>query len=231
MRINKLFSNYGFCSRRETNRLIEENRITVNGILCKPGQWVEEEDNILIDNEPIFMKDKIYLALNKPVGVTCTAAKEVKGNIIDFMNYPEYIFPVGRLDKASQGLILMTNDGVLANKILEADNEHEKEYIVTVDKPFDDLFLKGMGEGVEICGVKTKACKVDKISADTFKIILTQGINKQIRRMCKAFGYTVVRLERIRIVNIKIGGIDIGEWRKLTEEEVKGLEDPNNYKI
>ncbi|WP_461615246.1 pseudouridine synthase [Clostridium sp. Marseille-QA1073] len=223
MRINKLLSNYGICSRREANRLIEENRIIVNGQLCKPGQWVEEEDIILIDNEPIQVKDKVYIVLNKPVGITCTAAKEVKDNIIDFMNYKEYIFPVGRLDKASQGLILMTNDGELANKILESENEHEKEYIVTVDKAFDDFFIKGMSEGVEICGVKTRPCKVSRITEDTFRIILTQGLNKQIRRMTKTFGYTVVRLERIRIINIKIDGIDTGKWRNLTEEEVMEL--------
>ncbi|WP_454055295.1 pseudouridine synthase [Clostridium sp. Marseille-Q7071] len=223
MRINKLLSNYGICSRREANRLIEENRIIVNGQLCKPGQWVEEEDIILIDNEPIPVKNKVYIALNKPVGITCTAAKEVKDNIIDFMDYKEYIFPVGRLDKASQGLILMTNDGELANKILESENEHEKEYIVTVDKAFDDFFIKGMSEGVEICGFKTRPCKVSRITEDTFRIILTQGINKQIRRMTKTFGYTVVRLERIRIINIKIDGIDTGKWRNLTEEEVMEL--------
>ncbi|ARC86431.1 pseudouridine synthase family protein [Clostridium argentinense CDC 2741] len=223
MRINKLLSNYGICSRREANRLIAENRIKVNGRLCKQGQWVEEEDIILIDNEPIPVKDKVYIVLNKPVGITCTAAKEVKDNIIDFMDYKEYIFPVGRLDKASQGLILMTNDGELANKILESENEHEKEYIVTVDKAFDDFFIKGMSEGVEICGVKTRPCKVSRITEDTFRIILTQGLNKQIRRMTKTFGYTVVRLERIRIINIKIDGIDTGKWRNLTEEEVMEL--------
>lgn len=220
MRINKLFSNLGICSRRETNRLIEENRITVNGRLCDPGQWVEEEDIILIDNEPIPVKDKIYIALNKPVGIICTAAKEVESNIINFMNYPEYIFPVGRLDKASQGLILMTNDGDLANKILKSENEHEKEYIVTVDKTFDDFFMKAMSKGVEICGVKTKPCKVSRISEDTFRIILTQGLNRQIRRMSRYFGYTVLRLERIRIMNINIEGIDIGRWRNLTEKEI-----------
>ena len=223
MRINKLLSNLGFCSRRETNRLIEENRISVNGELCKPGQWVEEEDVILIDNKPIPIKDKIYIILNKPVGITCTAARSVKDNIIDFMNYPEYIFPVGRLDKESQGLILMTNDGELANKILESENEHEKEYIVTVDKPFDEAFLKEMSEGVEILGAKTKPCIVEAISEDTFSIILTQGLNRQIRRMTKAFGYTVIRLERIRIINIKIDGINVGQWRNVTEEEMKIL--------
>ncbi|MCM1989476.1 pseudouridine synthase [Oceanirhabdus seepicola] len=223
MRIGKLFSNYGYCSRRETNRLIDEKRVTVNGKLAIQGQWVEEEDIILIDNELITPKDKVYIALNKPVGITCTATKDVESNIIDFMNYPEYIFPVGRLDKASQGLILMTNDGVLANEILKSENEHEKEYIVTVHKPFDDSFMKGMSEGVEICGVKTRTCKLSRISEDTFRIILTQGLNKQIRRMSKAFGYKVVRLERIRIINIKLEGIDIGKWRYLTENEVMEL--------
>ena len=223
MRIGKLFSNYGYCSRRETNRLIDEKRVMVNGKLAIQGQWVEEEDIILIDNEIITPKDKVYIALNKPVGITCTATKDVERNIIDFMNYPGYIFPVGRLDKPSQGLILMTNDGVLANKILASENEHEKEYIVTVHKPFDDSFMKGMSEGVEICGVKTRPCKLSRISEDTYRIILTQGLNKQIRRMSKVFGYKVVRLERIRIINIKLEGIDIGKWRYLTENEVMEL--------
>lgn len=220
MRINKLLSNYGICSRTEANRFIEENRIIVNGKHCAPGQWVEEEDNILIDDEPISLKHKIYIALNKPVGITCTAEKTVESNIISFMDYPDYIFPVGRLDKASQGLILMTNDGELANKILESENEHEKEYIVTLNKTFDEFFMRGMSEGVKISGVNTKPCKVSRISEDTFNIVLTQGLNKQIRRMSKAFGYTVVRLERIRIINIKIDGIDNGMWRYLTEEEI-----------
>lgn len=220
MRINKRLSNLGICSRKETNRLIEENRITVNGKFCRQGQWVEEEDIILIDNEPIPVKDKIYIALNKPVGITCTSAKEVKDNIISFMNYPEYIFPVGRLDKESQGLILMTNDGDLANKILESENKHEKEYIVKVNMVFDISFLEGMADGVEINKIKTRPCKVKKVNEDTFSIILTQGLNKQIRKMTKAFGYKVMSLQRIRIMNIKIQGIDIGKWRTLTENEL-----------
>jgi 23S rRNA pseudouridine2604 synthase len=223
MRINKLLSNHGICSRTQANKLIEENRIMVNGQLCTPGQWVEEEDAILIDNEPMPVKDKIYIALNKPVGVTCTAEKSVESNIINFMGYPDYIFPIGRLDKASQGLILMTNDGELANKILESENEHEKEYVVTVNKPFDGLFMNGMSEGVEICTVITRPCKVSRVTEDTFRIILTQGLNKQIRRMSKAFGYAVVRLERVRIINIRVEGIKVGTWRYLTEEEVVDL--------
>lgn len=224
MRINKLLSNHGICSRTDANRLIAENRIIVNGQLCTPGQWVEEEDTILIDNKPIPVKNKIYIALNKPVGITCTAEKSVESNIISFMNYPEYIFPVGRLDKASQGLILMTNDGVLANKILESENEHEKEYIVTVNKPFDYFFMKGMSEGVNICKATTRPCSVSRVSENTFSIILTQGLNKQIRRMSSAFGYKVVRLERIRIINIKIEGIEVGMWRDLTDSEVRDLQ-------
>jgi len=223
MRINKLLSNYGYCSRREANRLIENNRVMVNGILCTQGQWVEEEDIILIDNKQISSKDKIYIALNKPVGITCTSEKTVKANIIDYINYGEYLFPVGRLDKASQGLILLTNDGELANKVLESDNHHEKEYVVTLDIPFEDSFITEMSQGVEICGVKTRNCKIIRVSENTFKITLTQGLNKQIRRMSKALGYSVVKLERIRILNIKIDGIAIGKWRALTNDEISEL--------
>lgn len=220
MRINKLFSNVGFCSRKETNRLIQQNRITVNGQIPQLGQWVDEKDIILIDNKPIPVKDKIYIALNKPVGITCTASKEVQGNIIDFINYPEYIFPIGRLDKDSEGLILLTNDGGFSNRILESKNTYEKEYLVTVDKPFDDFFMEGMCKGVEIRGTTTKPCRVTRVDEHTFRIILTQGLNRQIRRMSKAFGYTVTRLQRIRIINIDIHGLDTGKWRELTEEEV-----------
>jgi 23S rRNA pseudouridine2604 synthase len=223
MRINKRLSNLGICSRKETSRLIDENRIIVNGKPCIPGQWVEEEDIILIDNLPIQEREKIYIALNKPVGVTCTSAREVQNNIIDFINYPEYIFPVGRLDKESQGLILLTNDGDLANKILESENKHEKEYLVRVNKPFDETFLRAMSEGVEIDRVRTKACKITRAGEDIFNIILTQGLNRQIRKMCKAFGYTVIRLERIRIMNIRIDGLDIGEWRNLGKDEINEL--------
>lgn len=224
MRINKLFSNYGICSRKETNKLIEDKRVIVNGVLCKPGQWVEEYDEILLDGERVKPREKIYIALNKPVGITCTASEEVKDNIIDYINYGQYIFPVGRLDKESQGLIIMTNDGVLANKILESDNLHEKEYIVTVNKDFDDEFIKGMASGVDIGDAVTRQCKVEKINSNTFKIILTQGLNKQIRRMSKLFGYTVIKLERVRIMNIKLDDIGYGKWRNITFEELKILE-------
>ena len=220
MRINKLLSNYGYCSRKETNRLIEDNRIIVNGKICTLGQWVEETDDILLDHQPVQMSEKIYLAFNKPTGITCTLERTVPDNIIDFIDFDKYIFPVGRLDKASEGLILLTNDGDLANKILESDNDHEKEYIVTVDKPFDDSFLVGMSEGVEICGVQTRQCKITKVSDMTFNITLTQGLNKQIRRMTKSFGYTVVKLQRIRILNISLDGIKSGTWRSLTSKEL-----------
>lgn len=223
MRINKLLSNMGFCSRKEASRFIDDKRVIVNGELCIPGQWVEEDDVVLVDNELITPKEKVYIALNKPIGITCTAAKEVENNIIDFMGYKEYIFPVGRLDKESQGLIVMTNDGDLANKILESENGHEKEYVVTVNREFDEDFIKGMSQGVEILGTLTRKCKVTRVNKDTFKIILTQGLNKQIRRMTKAFGYTVIRLERIRIMNIEINGVDEGSWRYLTDEEVREI--------
>ncbi len=223
MRINKLFSNLGICSRKETNRLIEEGRVKVNGELSIPGQWVELEDEILIDDKPIIAKKKIYIAFNKPMGVTCTAASNVENNIIDFINYEEYIFPVGRLDKESHGLILMTNDGELANKILNSDNYHEKEYEVKADKPIDDNFLRNMSAGVYILGEKTRPCSIIKVDECTFKIILTQGLNRQIRRMSKALGYNVVDLKRIRICSINIEGIEEGMWRYLTEDEVMGL--------
>ena len=223
MRINKLLSNFGVCSRKEANRLIEAKRVKVNGILAIPGQWVELEDEVLIDNIPIKEKEKVYIVLNKPVGVTCTASKEVSGNIIDFINYPEYIFPVGRLDKESQGLILLTNDGELANKILEADNHHEKEYLVSVDKILAEEVIENMAKGVEILGKKTRPCVVEKLDDYTFKIILTQGLNRQIRRMTKAFGYNVIMLERVRILSIKINNLEYGKWRYLTNEEINYL--------
>lgn len=224
MRINKFISETGYYSRRETNRLIAAKRITVNGEICEPGQEVEHDDIVLVDGKPIPKKThSIYIALNKPVGITCTAAEHIEGNIINFVNYPERIFPIGRLDKASQGLILMTNDGDIVNKMMRSEYGHEKEYIVTVDKPFDDAFLKGMAGGVTIRDGRTNPCEIHRISDSVFRIILTQGMNRQIRRMCRAFGYTVTRLERIRIMNITIDGIETGQWRDLTEEELSEL--------
>ena len=228
MRINKLLSNYGYCSRKEVRRLIEDKRIIVNGKLCEQGQWVEESDDILLDGEKVQKKEKIYLALNKPKGIVCTSSREIKDNIIDFLNYKNYVFPVGRLDKDSQGLILMTNDGDLANKIISSENYHEKEYVVTVDKDFDDEFICKMSNGVNVLDTVTRPCKVRRINNNTFNIILTQGLNRQIRRMCKTLGYNVIKLERIRIVNVVSTGIEIGKWRELTKEEIKKLNSLEN---
>ena len=223
MRINKLLSNYGYCSRKEVSRLIEDKRIIVNGKLCEQGQWVEESDDILLDGEKIKKKEKIYIALNKPKGIVCTSSREIKDNIIDFLDYKDYVFPVGRLDKDSEGLILMTNDGDLANKILSSESYHEKEYIVTLEKDFDDEFINNMSKGVNILGTVTRPCKLRRINNNTFNIILTQGLNRQIRRMCKTFGYNVIKLERIRIVSILSEGIEVGKWRELTKEEIDKL--------
>lgn len=223
MRINKLLSNLGICSRREANRYIEDGRVKVNGSLSIPGQWVEETDNILIDNEPALQKERVYIALNKPVGITCTAEKTVKDNIIDYINYPEYIFPIGRLDKLSQGLIILTNDGEFANKIMNSENDHQKEYVVKLDKPFNDDFIKSMSLGVNLGDKTTRPCKVYRVNDDTFRIIITQGLNRQIRRMSKKFGYNVLELKRIRILNLKIDGIEYGRFRHISKEEIESI--------
>ncbi|MFC0273844.1 pseudouridine synthase [Metabacillus herbersteinensis] len=224
MRINKYISETGYCSRRETVRLIQAGRIIVNGELCKPNHDVEPGDIVLIDGKSIPLKEEpIYIALNKPRGITSTAAKHIEGNIIDFVNHPKRIFPVGRLDKDSEGLILLTNDGEIVNKILRSEHDHEKEYLVKVDKPFSDTFLKGISGGVDILVGKTEPCRVARISDDEFQIILTQGLNRQIRRMCRVFGYTVIRLERVRIMNVKLDGLDVGQWRDLAKEELNEL--------
>ncbi|AQX56244.1 pseudouridine synthase [Priestia flexa] len=224
MRIQKYISETGFCSRRHTNRLIIEGRVTVNGVVSEKNTMIAEHDEVLIDGRPIPRKEQsVYLALHKPVGITCTAAKEVEGNIIDFVNYPTRIFPVGRLDKASEGLILMTNDGDIFNKILRSEHGHEKEYVVTVDKVITEQFVLEMESGVEILNTITKPCKVEKISDNVFKIILTQGLNRQIRRMCKALGYRVERLQRIRIMNIHLGNLEAGAWRELSQQELNEL--------
>ncbi|WP_297438214.1 pseudouridine synthase [uncultured Clostridium sp.] len=226
MRINKLLSNFGYCSRSETRNLIEDGRIIVNGENAIQGQWVEiDEDIILVDNKIIVMKDRVYIVFNKPVGVTCTAEKSKKDNIIDYIGYKQYIFPIGRLDKDSQGLILLTNDGDLANDILEAENGHEKEYIVGVNKIITSEFINGMSSGVQIGDKITKRCKVIKIDDLSFKIILTQGLNRQIRKMCLNFGYKVQKLERIRILNINLGNLKCGEYREISLEELNLLRD------
>ncbi|MDH4619044.1 23S rRNA pseudouridine(2604) synthase RluF [Brevibacillus sp. AY1] len=224
MRINKFISETGICSRREADKWIESKRVTINGVVAELGSAVVVGDDVRVDGKPIgSKKEAVYIALNKPVGITCTTELHVKGNIVEFVNHPERIFPIGRLDKDSQGLILLTNDGDIVNKILRAENNHEKEYIVTVDKPITPQFLQGMAGGVRILGTMTNPCTVRKISDRVFQIVLTQGLNRQIRRMCSTFGYQVRKLERIRIMNITLGSLKIGHWRNLTAKELSEL--------
>lgn len=222
--LNKFISNTGICSRREADRLIEENRVTINGKETKKGNRVYEGDQVRVDGKLLKKNPKpIYLALNKPAGIVCTTDRRDPDNIIDFMDLKERLFPIGRLDKASQGLILLTNDGDIVNKVLRVGNNHEKEYIVTVNKPMTPKFIKGMSNGVPILGTITYKCKVQRINETTFKIILKQGLNRQIRRMCEYFGYKVSRLKRTRIMHIKLSGMQVGEYRELTEQEIKKM--------
>ncbi|WP_040206895.1 23S rRNA pseudouridine(2604) synthase RluF [Neobacillus jeddahensis] len=220
MRINKFISESGKSSRRGADKLISEGRVTINGKVAQIGSQVEPGDQVRIDGSPIKVTSQyVYIALNKPVGITSTTERHVKGNIVDFVNHPLRIFHIGRLDKDSDGLILLTNDGDIVNEILRAENKHEKEYIVTVDKPITEEFLKRMAAGVEILNTKTLPCKVNQLSKYVFQIILTQGLNRQIRRMCSALGYEVVLLQRTRIMNIHLGNLPIGQWRDLTKKE------------
>lgn len=225
IRINKYLSDKGLCSRREADRLIAQGRVRINGAVAEMGSKVSSSDVVELDNKRVSpeLETRIYMAFNKPVGITCTTDRTVPGNIVDYINYPQRIFHVGRLDKDSEGLILMTNDGDIVNKILRASNNHEKEYIVTVDKPVTEEFLKGMASGVPILGTMTNRCTVDRKSKYVFRIILTQGLNRQIRRMCSYFGFNVVKLKRIRIMNIRLGDLPVGSWRYLTEIELKEL--------
>jgi 23S rRNA pseudouridine2604 synthase len=224
LRINKYISETGIASRRKVDQWIEEKRITINGVPAELGSQVNEGDDVRVDGKPVKAKPKyVYIALNKPVGITSTTERHIKGNIIDFVNHPLRIFPIGRLDKDSDGLILLTNDGDIVNKVLRAENRHEKEYIVTVDHPITPAFLKDMGAGVKILGTKTLPCKVTWISDYVFNIVLTQGLNRQIRRMCSTLGYNVRKLQRVRIMNIHVEGLNIGEWRDLTDSELKQL--------
>lgn len=224
MRLNKFISEKGICSRREADRLIETGKVMVNGEIAKVGMIVNEKDNILVNNKPLKRKDKlVYLAFNKPVGITCTTDTSIKGNIISYINYPKRIFHIGRLDKPSQGLILLTNDGDIVNKILRAGNNHEKEYLVTVNNPISQDFIMKMSNGVPILDTITKKCFVKRESKYVFRIILTQGLNRQIRRMCEYLGYSVVKLQRIRIMNINLDGIAEGKWRYLTNNEMDEL--------
>ncbi len=222
-RINKYLSEAGFCSRREADRLIDSNRITVNDELPEKGQKVTEKDIVRVDGNIIErIIEPIYIALNKPVGIVSTTDPTIENNIVDFLNHPKRLFHVGRLDKASEGLIFMTNDGDIVNKILRAGNLHEKEYIVKVDKEITDDFIVDMSNGVPIMDTITKKCKVEKISNFEFNIILIEGLNRQIRRMCDYLGYKVYRLKRIRIMNIELD-IPKGKWRYLSDEEVSGI--------
>jgi len=224
MRLNKFLAETGACSRREADQWIEAGRVTVNGARAVLGTQVNTGDEVRVDGEPLRAKPRrVYLALNKPVGVECTTDREVPGNIIDFVDYPERIFPVGRLDKDSEGLILLTNDGDIVNTILRAEHEHEKEYVVSVDRPLTPAFLAGMAAGVPILDTVTNPCKLSQVGRNTFRIVLTQGLNRQIRRMCEHFGYTVRRLQRVRIMNVRLGSLPAGRWRELTESELRGL--------
>ncbi len=223
-RINKYIASSGLCSRREADRLIEEGRVTVNGIVAESGMQVCGDDVVLVDGKNIIPEtNDVYIAFNKPLGITCTTDSRDPSNIIDYIGYPERIFPIGRLDKNSSGLILLTNDGSIVNTLLRAENNHEKEYQVTVDRPYDDKFIKEMQSGVPVLGQITLPCKINRVSARVFRIILHQGLNRQIRRMCEYEGYKVVKLRRIRFMNINLGTLGTGQWRYLTAKEVNEL--------
>lgn len=230
MRINNYISSTGYCSRREADEFIKNGRVTINGTLALIGQQVQENDVVKVDGQLLAQKPQaIYLILNKPKGITCTTDRNIKGNIIDFINYPERIFPVGRLDKDSEGLILLTNDGQIVNQILAQENNHEKDYLVRVNKKVTPDFLNNLRKGVKIYNpVKneytvTYQSKVKQINKTTFKITLTQGLNRQIRRMCTALGYQVIHLQRIRIMNIHLNDLHVGKWRLLNSLETKQL--------
>jgi 23S rRNA pseudouridine2604 synthase len=221
IRINKFLSEAGFCSRREADRLLEQGAITINEKNIDLGTRVQPNDQVKVHGELVHQTSPhVYIALNKPIGITCTSASNVPGNIVDYVNYPQRIFPIGRLDKPSEGLILLTNDGDIVNKILRAGNNHEKEYLVHVDKPINNAFMAGMSQGVPVLDTITNKCTVLQTSQFGFKIILTQGLNRQIRRMCEFFGYNVTKLKRMRIMNISIDNLGTGKWRHLTTDEV-----------
>ncbi|HLM53913.1 MAG TPA: pseudouridine synthase [Pseudoxanthomonas sp.] len=229
-RLNKHIAETGFCSRREADRLIAERRITVNGITAGVGAVVGEGDEVRVDGQGLKARHKraggrrhVYIALNKPVGVICTTESAVDGNIVDFIDHQERIFPIGRLDKESEGLILLTSNGDIVNEILRAENHHEKEYLVAVNKPVTDEFLRGMARGVRIHDRQTLPCRTAKIAKFGFRIVLRQGLNRQIRLMSAAFGYRVTQLRRVRIDNVRLGALKPGQWRNLSEPELRGL--------
>ncbi|WP_413112001.1 23S rRNA pseudouridine(2604) synthase RluF [Thaumasiovibrio sp. DFM-14] len=220
-RLNKFISDTGYCSRREADKLIEQGRVTINGQVAEMGRKVADGEQVCVDDRPLRSKERpIYIALNKPTGITCTTEKHIEGNIVDFIGHRKRIFPIGRLDKASDGLIFMTNDGDIVNKILRAGNNHEKEYVVRVDKPITPEFIEKMGAGVPILDTVTLPCKVSQESRFVFRITLTQGLNRQIRRMCEALGYDVFKLKRVRIMNITIDDLPTGKWRYLSDDEM-----------
>ncbi|SFO78612.1 23S rRNA pseudouridine2604 synthase [Algoriphagus ornithinivorans] len=225
IRINKYLSEVGFCSRREADKLLEQGRITLNGKIPELGTKVGPSDKVAVDGKPVGkpIQEHTYIAFNKPVGIVSTTdTKGEKNNIIDYIGHPVRIFPVGRLDKDSEGLIFLTSEGDIVNKILRASNNHEKEYVVTVDKPIDKRFIQRMSDGIPILGTVTKKCKVEQISRFKFRIVLTQGLNRQIRRMCEYLGYQVKQLIRVRIMNVHLD-LPTGKWRDLTEKELKEL--------
>ncbi|AJY74976.1 23S rRNA pseudouridine(2604) synthase RluF [Paenibacillus beijingensis] len=220
MRINKWISETGHCSRREADKLVEGGQVTINGQPAQLGSQVADGDDVRVNGRRIGVhKRHVYIALNKPVGITSTTESHVEGNIVDFVGHSERIFPIGRLDKDSEGLILLTNDGDIVNRILRAEGKHEKEYVVTIDRPVTDAFVKGMSTGVRVLGSMTLPCKVTRVAERTFRIVLTEGKNRQIRRMCSAFGYRVRRLRRVRIMNIHLGDLPPGKWRDLSDDE------------
>nr|WP_263314053.1 pseudouridine synthase [Mammaliicoccus sp. Marseille-Q6498] len=224
MRINKFLSEAGVCSRRGADKWISANRVKINDELATLGSQVEASDIVKVDDEVITIdKGYVYIALNKPRGVTSTTERHVKGNVVDYVNHHERIFHIGRLDKDSEGLLLLTSDGDIVNEILRAENEHEKEYIVSVDKPITKDFIKEMSNGVKILDQMTLPAKVEQVNDRTFKIVLTQGLNRQIRRMCEALGYDVRKLKRIRIMNVTLDNLKYGEWRDLTKDEFELL--------
>ena len=227
MRLNKFLSETGLCSRREADAWIESGRVQVNGTTAVLGTQVADGDEVRLDGQPVVRKpERVYLALNKPVGIECTTDRSVPGNIVDFVGHRERIFPIGRLDKDSEGLILLTNDGDIVNRVLRAAHEHEKEYIVSVDRPLTPGFLEGMAHGVPILDIVTNPCKVRQVGRNTFRIVLTQGLNRQIRRMCEHFDYTVRGLQRVRIMHVQLGNLPLGKWRNLTAAEVRPLLPP-----
>jgi 23S rRNA pseudouridine2604 synthase len=224
MRLNKYLSETGLCSRRQADEWISAGRVEVNGLRAALGTQVSEEDTVRVDGRLLRGNPKrLYIALNKPPGIECTTDRRVADNIVDFIGHPERLFPVGRLDKFSEGLILLTNDGDIVNQILRARHGHEKEYIVTVDKPLTPDFLTGMARGVPMLDTVTLPCRVERVGNTSFRIVLTQGLNRQIRRMCEHFGYVVRRLRRIRIMHIELGALPVGQWRPLTAGELRQL--------